>query len=377
MATKSGPRTLVIIRLIGTCIALCLAGFTAESGSAQSRDCTECKLSFRLVREFGSDDGPGSLSGPPVDITTDGRGRYWVLVEGQLPQVFAPNGTFLKEIGRRGDGPGEYRRPQALLPLPGDSMLVFDSQGMRASVIGPDFTFARSVSLAGGRIWRATLLTWPSRVLINAIIMDEEHAGLSLHEVDFTGPSTRFLRSGSLSSSELRPGQESKLLHHLSLSAADGSVSVVDVVRYRVCAWREMKPTYCFNRSPSWMPRESNFYKIGSARERPDPRIWGISRDGSALYVFAHSARPDWQRAWSNTHSIPSSHAHGGTVQLPSPDDLFGTQVEKVESTTGRLLGTGFLNGVFISALRGGHIAVWVNNSSGVPRVRVYAVRQE
>jgi hypothetical protein len=41
-------------------------------------------------------------------------------------------------IGRSGDGPGEYRWPSRLYPLPGDSTLLWDASGGRMMIIGPD-----------------------------------------------------------------------------------------------------------------------------------------------------------------------------------------------------------------------------------------------
>ena len=41
-------------------------------------------------------------------------------------------------IGRSGDGPGEYRWPSRLYPLPGDSTLLWDASGGRMLIIGPD-----------------------------------------------------------------------------------------------------------------------------------------------------------------------------------------------------------------------------------------------
>lgn len=41
-------------------------------------------------------------------------------------------------IGRSGDGPGEYRWPSRLYPLPGDSSLLWDAIGGRMLIIGPD-----------------------------------------------------------------------------------------------------------------------------------------------------------------------------------------------------------------------------------------------
>ena len=52
-------------------------------------------------------------------------------------------GTF-EEIGNVGQGPGEYRMPGSLLPLPGDSTLLVDMGNMRMTAFGPDGSFGAS-----------------------------------------------------------------------------------------------------------------------------------------------------------------------------------------------------------------------------------------
>lgn len=43
-----------------------------------------------------------------------------------------------RDVGRPGQGPGEYQMPGDLLPLPGDSTLLVDFGNMRMTVMGPD-----------------------------------------------------------------------------------------------------------------------------------------------------------------------------------------------------------------------------------------------
>jgi hypothetical protein len=52
----------------------------------------------------------------------------------------------VRQIGRKGTGPKEYRLPASLLPLPGDSTLLVDQGNERLAVIGPDLSIARSFS---------------------------------------------------------------------------------------------------------------------------------------------------------------------------------------------------------------------------------------
>ena len=76
----------------------------------------------------------------------DGR----VLVSDRLDRgvVVATFGTNdVKPISRTGRGPAEYRLPTALIPLPGDSTLLFDEGNSRLAVIGPDLRIHRSFTV--------------------------------------------------------------------------------------------------------------------------------------------------------------------------------------------------------------------------------------
>jgi hypothetical protein len=58
-------------------------------------------------------------------------------------------------LGRVGEGPGEYRQPDQVFPLPGDSTLLVDIGKMQLTVIAPDGTLLSGMKMAsaaeGGR----------------------------------------------------------------------------------------------------------------------------------------------------------------------------------------------------------------------------------
>ena len=53
-------------------------------------------------------------------------------------------------IGHEGGGPNEFRQPMSVLPLPGDSSVVFDAGNLRYLVIAPNGTVARTFSTMRG-----------------------------------------------------------------------------------------------------------------------------------------------------------------------------------------------------------------------------------
>jgi len=53
-------------------------------------------------------------------------------------------------VGREGQGPGEYRQPDAVWPLPGDSTLVVDLGNGRLATLGPDLSFGPTSPITVG-----------------------------------------------------------------------------------------------------------------------------------------------------------------------------------------------------------------------------------
>ena len=75
-------------------------------------------------------------------------GRLVVLNRGsQELLVFGRDGEFLRSIGGRGEGPGEFMDPIELDFVAGDSIVVWDWELGRLVLFGPDGSHGRSVRL--------------------------------------------------------------------------------------------------------------------------------------------------------------------------------------------------------------------------------------
>ncbi len=124
-------------------VAACIAVLTAGSGSLQAQ-VTYIELSdadaafteaFSLVR------GVRELPDGRVMIA-DPLGQAVVVAD--LARGVADT------IGRPGQGPQEYRQPDGLFPMPGDSTLLVDLGNGRLTALGPDGSFGETMPVARG-----------------------------------------------------------------------------------------------------------------------------------------------------------------------------------------------------------------------------------
>lgn len=95
-------------------------------------------------------------------------------------RYFDPHGTHLRSVGRRGDGPGEFKQLMWLDEYRGDSLIVYDAV-RRLSILGPDGGYGRSLTFSavggggtatpiapfadGSILGRLTIMVGPSEVV--------------------------------------------------------------------------------------------------------------------------------------------------------------------------------------------------------------------
>lgn len=109
-------------------------------GACSSReDCPECRISAERIAVFGESDGDGALEGRPLVSAEFGGHRLVIQPDGspQLPLLFSASGRFVKALGARGDGPGEFRRPARTL-VRNDTAWIIDGSLRRATAVVSD-----------------------------------------------------------------------------------------------------------------------------------------------------------------------------------------------------------------------------------------------
>lgn len=91
---------------------------------------------------------PTEQFGAVRDVVPLSDGGIAVLDEqGAEVRLFGPDGQYRGTLGSKGDGPGEFRSPIALVSLPGDTIAVFDPVPRRITRFGPDGSLAGAFTL--------------------------------------------------------------------------------------------------------------------------------------------------------------------------------------------------------------------------------------
>lgn len=126
---------------------------------------------------IGREDGPEHfLFGEIAAAASNSRGEV-VAVDRKVSDVrqFDAGGVFVKQVGRRGAGPGEFRAPHSLLVTPNDEMWVVDMQ-QRLTVFAPSsdgYKLARTIPVEAVGIRSMCLLG--NDLVANAVSMSDPH----------------------------------------------------------------------------------------------------------------------------------------------------------------------------------------------------------
>ncbi len=140
-------------------IAFVLVGLVAAPGQAQrvmelpERDRT-LDPSIDDVYRVGSIDGDDwELFGDVSQLAFDAAGNLYIFDRQNYRVVVVdPEGRFLRQVGKEGEGPGEWRMPGGMGVMPDGSVVIADAGHRAYQIYGPDGEYRSSVSMGDGGI---------------------------------------------------------------------------------------------------------------------------------------------------------------------------------------------------------------------------------
>lgn len=308
--------------------------------------CAECVIALDTVLTIGGLDGPGvehvsMFSGVAVDKR--GRILVWEAAEAEIA-VFDSTGTYLRTIGGRGEGPGEYRSISYVGVGP-RYIHVFEYHKGR-TILDHDFQTIRADRFPG-QILSATMLSDDVAVFV-ADIPTPESVGHKLHILRASGELASYGYDGGVFSRELSPEATIN-----SVAGRDNTVWAVMREVNRLVRW-DLVPEPMVGRV--FDRRVAEFDEGGDAFM---PAIMGSAMlDDRGLWVVWHTADPDWTGPPPSLESLRPSSFDG--------DRLRDSWVDLVDPATGRTLAR-YHQDEALGRFAGRYVVGYEETDAGVP----------
>jgi len=151
----------------------------------------------------------------PGRFTVDALDKVYIEDDSDMGiKVFDPQGKYLRTIGRKGNGPGEFGRIADMTILPDGRLLVTDFETRRTSLFSPEGQFLSSFQWK--RFFSQVHLATDSSYTVNEMVVAEETRELWVKTIDFNGeevlafgkfsyPEFKMLRQGDMTFSTSVP----------------------------------------------------------------------------------------------------------------------------------------------------------------------------
>jgi len=128
------------------------------------------ELNLERVTRYGDTDD--IIIGRIGSVAVDSVGRVYIADNNRLLiHIYEPNGSYLTQIGGKGDGPGEFRRITSIVPH-GDFIHVLDRNSLRITRFHiDDYRFAENKQIPIGDNINERYLPYPTKLSV----IDSDH----------------------------------------------------------------------------------------------------------------------------------------------------------------------------------------------------------
>ncbi|TVP43049.1 MAG: 6-bladed beta-propeller [Gemmatimonadales bacterium] len=321
--------------LLPRVLPLALASWASVlPAGAQERVLRECEAPCLIRAErvitFGEKTGPGYV-GTPIGVVERSDGT-WVLADREDQnrlKVFGADGSFLRSVGRAGDGPGEFRTINHLGLLDGDTIEVYDLGGLRIQRFGPRFepgSITRVPEFHAASMARTT----DGRRVVNAVVALPSGIGLPLHLLSEDGQILASFGSEP-------PIEDLRASHrrHFSLTPRETAWATPHT-EYRLEEWSwEGRRLRTLVRNAPWLTRDGDL--LLSPDGVPNPWVRAIREDREGrLWVVALVPGTDWESGVGPQEQFTGEVLTG----INNMERAFDTIIEVIDPDSGRILGS-------------------------------------
>ena len=343
--------------LAGLAALLALAALhhpTTLSASAQEPirvsgevTCTECVITLDTIVTIGGLDGPGL--GVIANISRaalDPQGRILISNPMQAEfSVFDSTGAFIRSVGGRGDGPGEYTAISQIDVGPVYIHVFGYHQGR--TLLDHDFEVVRTDRFPGQVL--SSLVTASDDVVFMASVGTPTAAGHKLHILRVSGEMESFGTDDSRADRSRTPP------HLVSLTGDDRTLWAVQPEPNRISRWSlapGVAPAGVFDREVEEFDRDAP-----STLSWPRSANMGIMLDDNGLWIAWQTPDPGWTGR-QRPRGPPSEPL----------DSILDSWIDLVDPATGSTLARYHTDGMIVGFVAGSrYLLGYGETDAGVP----------
>ena len=312
--------------------------------------CAKCAVQLSTVARLGGADDPASTGLMPEVVRT-GRGQFLVSSSTFLGEIFVydRSGKFVRSIGRRGGGPGEFNAVPKLTVDATDTVRAIES-GTRYHVVAPDLAIKRTIPLV---------------VSLSAAVAESD-GRLFAVTPSTSGPNATTLgvfdRAGKRVQAfgKLPTGVDAEMRFRRLAIGPQGSRWGISTAAYVIERWLpDGSLAQQLTAERDWLKKSND--PAGDARLRKPPaRLLGLLVDAQErLFVFAIVADAEWKPV----AATPSAE----------PNQVFDTLIEVIDPRTGKLIARTRLD-QFLVPMHGTLAYSTFEDDTGDRRIQVWNV---
>ena len=294
-------------------------------------DCLECRVSLARLASLGDADGPGVV-GPIFTLRQMQDGRYIVSYDAAASEMllFAPDGKFIRTIGRSGAAPGEFRSIR-WIRVSGGEVFVYDPGQRRLTVLAQDFRVVRTVPITGSALNDMAVVN-DSLTVFNSVVRTRDLMGYLLHVFDAQG---KIVRSMDEVPGGFRNDIDEFVYRRPLALAANGGVWSAHRTQYRIERWSFDGARHrTIVRRAAWFPDHIS-PPTPNATEAPKPFVQAVQEDGQGrLWVLTTVADTGWRRGL-----VANPRGRGeNALRLIDPNKYFDSVMEVIDLKAGKLV---------------------------------------
>jgi hypothetical protein len=311
------------------------------------------------------------LSGPATTIERDPAGVFYLADPGEgLLRVYGSDGRFMRQVGRRGAGPGEFEMVRNTLVARDGSIRVLDGVLRRLSVFSRDGEFlgSRLVQVAGGIGMPAVLLP-DDQLVVNARAITGAEAGSAVQLIDKEGNATSLFDEAPFDP------RKRWLLRRLLWGRPNGEFLVARPYSFTIDVYasdhaKKLSITRVADWIPSQDPEEAP--SDGLFDKPPTPQLTAIWEDAQGLLWLSMVAP---SRSWRPGPPREQVTLSRETAYTLANRPRFETIIEVVDVERQGVLARSRLDGSVGTPFGGGYLALSVEDSVGEPGLRISRVQ--